>query len=404
MTTRTLTTRSLTTTVVAALVTGALACALVALAPWPLKLREHSAGDPSLAEALRTTLGTTGYDRVAVAYVPPGGTEALTAGFGADSDSVFEAGSISKAVTGMLFAESIERGEVTPGTTLDDVFGDRAGASADVTLEQLATHSSGLPRLVRGDLGQTVESTVRGLARLDPYVLDTEELIAAAAGTTPDPTQPPTYSNFGFGLLGAALVEVTGTSYPKLVDERIVQPLDLQDTYVPADTAAIRDGDVRGRGTNGLPAGAWTLKAQAPAGAVRSSVRDLAVLAQAVQNGTAPGADAAHARTDYRQGSRIGWGWITDEHLGGDPDSGPVTWHNGGTGGFRSIVGFTPEGAVIAVLANTEKPVDEALTLLDPEVFAAAAGADSGAASGAADPDTTDPATTRGGESDGEGA
>ncbi|WP_349826705.1 serine hydrolase domain-containing protein [Brevibacterium litoralis] len=352
-------------TVSSGLVAGALALALIALAPWPRSLRDHSSGDPALAVAAREALGTEGRDRLAVAYLPPGGSPAgglRSAGFGADARSVFEVGSVSKAFTGMLFADAIERGEITADTTLGDVFGQRAGESAAVTLEQLATHSSGLPRLARGTVAQEIESFTRNLVRLDPYVLDREQLLAVAARTTPDTAREPTYSNFGFALLGQALVEVTGTDYPTLVAERIVEPLGLQDTYVPPDASGVREGDVRGRGANGLPTAAWTLDAQAPAGAVRSSVQDLATLGRAVQDGSAPGADSARPRADLDAESRIGWAWITQEM----PGIGAVTWHNGGTGGFSSILGFTPDGAVVAVLANTQDSVDAGLELLAP--------------------------------------
>jgi CubicO group peptidase (beta-lactamase class C family) len=48
-------------------------------------------------------------------------------------------------------------------------------------------------------------------------------------------------------------------------------------------------------------------------------------------------------------GSKIGLAWITTMPPGGVP----FTWHNGGTGGYRSFIGFTPDGkAGLVVLTN----------------------------------------------------
>jgi CubicO group peptidase (beta-lactamase class C family) len=46
-------------------------------------------------------------------------------------------------------------------------------------------------------------------------------------------------------------------------------------------------------------------------------------------------------------------------HLLDRRDAAPIWWHNGGTGGFRSFVGFDPAvGRGVAVLANDTRSVD----------------------------------------------
>ena len=88
-------------------------------------------------------------DSVAVAVVA--GTDVRSGGFGAvDTDSVFQIGSVTKAFTGLLLADSATRGEVKlsdPGT--DYLTG---AAPGKVTLVELATHTSGLSRLPPGML------------------------------------------------------------------------------------------------------------------------------------------------------------------------------------------------------------------------------------------------------------
>jgi serine-type D-Ala-D-Ala carboxypeptidase/endopeptidase len=66
------------------------------------------------------------------------------------ADTVFEIGSVTKVFTSLLLAEAVRRGEVELGSPLRDLVPagvrvpDRDGRQ--ITLEQLATHTSGLPR------------------------------------------------------------------------------------------------------------------------------------------------------------------------------------------------------------------------------------------------------------------
>lgn len=98
--------------------------------------------DDELLRAIRPTF--SGPDaRAAVAVVE--GDDVRVAFVGADADTAFEIGSVTKTFTGLLLAEAVERGEVA----LDDPIGaylelgDAPAASA--TFEELATHRSGLP-------------------------------------------------------------------------------------------------------------------------------------------------------------------------------------------------------------------------------------------------------------------
>jgi len=60
---------------------------------------------------------------------------------------------------------------------------------------------------------------------------------------------------------------------------------------------------------------------------------------------------------------RIGAGWLTTDRR----DRGAITWHNGGTGGFRSWLGLRRDlGLAVVVLGASSRSVDAlGLTLLD---------------------------------------
>jgi CubicO group peptidase (beta-lactamase class C family) len=68
-----------------------------------------------------------------------------------DAGAVFELGSITKAVTGLLLADAAVRGEVALDEPLAACL-PGARPRAPITLQELATHTAGLPRLPLGYL------------------------------------------------------------------------------------------------------------------------------------------------------------------------------------------------------------------------------------------------------------
>lgn len=122
--------------------------------------------------------------------------------------------------------------------------------------------------------------------------------------------------------------------------------------------------------TSGLSAAPWTMGGMSPAGAIRSTTHDLSIWLKATADGTAPGAKAAAPRENFDESDRIGWAWLTTT------DRSPnLTWHNGGTGGYGSYLGFdakTRQGVI--VLADSAIGVDDAADLISsdsPEAYRA---------------------------------
>lgn len=273
--------------------------------------------------------------------------------YGAPLNADFEIGSLSKGITGLLFVDSIKRGEVTSGATVGSYLDLGDAPIAAVTLGSLATHTSGLPRLVSGShaMRRTWELLRHGK---NPYREDLSEfLILARQAKLPKPGREPqpAYSNFGFQLLGHALAASADTTYAELVRVRIVEPLGLSATYVPSSLAELSEAAVQGTSRSGRATEPWTNDAIGPAGGVRASIADLAVLVSALLDGSAPGIGALDPVRNFSgKAARIGAGWMTLE-----TPTGPVTWHNGGTGGFRSWLGLDRGAATgfVVVSANT---------------------------------------------------
>ncbi|MCD0446972.1 beta-lactamase family protein [Glycomyces sp. A-F 0318] len=306
-------------------------------------------GDDELAAELEALLGRR--HPVAAAAVVDGGG-ATTASIGAGLDADFEIGSISKGVTGLLYADAIERGEVTAATPLGDLLPLADAPVGGVTLGALSTHRSGLPSLPPS--AQPWRRTV-ALWRhgTNPYGEDLGQLLDQARGARLGRPRP-RYSNLGFELLGHALASAAGTTYAGLLHDRITVPLGLERCYVPAAPEALRSEALTGVNRRGRRQEPWTGEALAPAGGIRAAIGDMATLTGALLDGTAPGIAALDPVAPFSMGYRIGAAWITVETR-----RRTVTWHNGGTGGFRTWMGLDREaGRGVVVLSATAAAVD----------------------------------------------
>ncbi|MFB8414267.1 serine hydrolase domain-containing protein [Streptomyces albidoflavus] len=306
-------------------------------------------GDERLAARLRELLGPR-HPVAGAAVVSPHGTVLAARGTSLDGD--FEIGSVSKGVTGLLYADALARGEVAPETTLGELLPLDDAPAARVTLRSLSTHRSGLPRLPA-----SMRPWRRTLALwrhgTNPYGEDLEQLLRQAR-ETPLGKPRPRYSNLGFALLGHALARAATTTYPKLVEHRLATPLGLDSCYVPGTAAQLRPGALPGRSRGGRPRQPWTGEGVGPAGGIRASLADMARLTAALLDGSAPGVGALDPVAPFGAGARIGAAWITVEI-----DGRPVTWHNGGTGGFRSWLGVDrATGTGVVILSATAASVD----------------------------------------------
>ena len=261
-----------------------------------------------------------------------------------DASTQFEIGSITKAFTDLLLAEMVESGEVRYDTTIGSLLGDdftfANEAVGDITLLQLATHTSGLPRLP-ANLAMTNP--------LDPYKgYDVEKVLQGLAGTRDK--QPLgnhyAYSNFGVGVLGYLLGEVHGGGYISALTELVLEPLGLEQTGfdVAAHSArAFRSGEV-------VPD--WSLDALMGAGALRSTTHDLQRFAR-IQLGEIDNPLAHDLADDREIVNAAGQFHVTRVWHVAETERGKIYWHNGGTGGFWSFFGWQPDtNEAIAVLVS----------------------------------------------------
>jgi CubicO group peptidase (beta-lactamase class C family) len=267
----------------------------------------------------------------------------------ADVKTLFEIGSITKVFTALLAAEAVGEGVLA----WDDPVGTPFEASP-ITYAQLATHTSGLPRLPRdfGDVGAT-----------DPYAhIGREQLVESFSRELKRAKRKSgkwEYSNIGAAVLGEAVGATLGKGYAVELRARVLAPIGMEATWLSGlEPAGDQDRLAPGH-AGGESASAWHFQSYAPAGALVSSAWEMGKFIRLMLGDEERGLPSAWAETMTQQaemsgGAGMGYGWLISPMK-----SGPVYWHNGGTGGYRSFVGVQPAThRGIVILGASENPVE----------------------------------------------
>ena len=269
-------------------------------------------------------------------------------GIAPDGDTVYEIGSITKVFTGIVLADMLQNNTVhlkdsiqkyLPSSVTAPVF-----EGKPITLEHLATHTSGLPRM---------PDNFKPENPLNPYADYTLNRMYAFLNKHELCRSPGQYeySNYAMGLLGHLLARGMGKPYEQLVVETICEPLDMKDTRITLNQmqkkrlAPPYDMALK-------PSLNWDIPALAGAGAIRSTVNDMIKFIKAnLKQDDKPLTSALRLSHEKRYtmegGLSMGLGW----HVARD---GKTLWHNGGTGGYHAWLAISPDHAVgVVVLANT---------------------------------------------------
>ena len=272
-----------------------------------------------------------------------------------DGDTVFEIGSITKVFTALLLAEMVTRGEVALDDPVAKYLPDHVKMPTRngklITFLDLATYTSGLPRLPDGipNFGD------------NPYANYTVEQLYAFLSNHVLRFEPGThyeYANLGFGLLGHVLALRANTSYEDLLVSRVCTPLGLGDTRISL-TDSMRERLAQGHESSLKATSNWDLPTLAGAGALRSTANDLLKFMKA----TCLNEAGAPLRPVNNSNQTVGLGWFVRSE-----NDDEVVLKDGGTGGYASFVGFSKRlrsGAI--VLSNASNPINDiGLRLTNP--------------------------------------
>ena len=276
----------------------------------------------------------------------------------ANGDTVFEIGSITKVFTAILLADLAGEGAVELETPVQRLLGPDVTVptrnGAEITLLHLTTHSSGLPRMPDNFRPADAGNPYADYSVAQLYEFLSSHELQRDVGAEVE------YSNLGTGLLGHALALGQETDYETLVSRRLLEPLGMSDTSITLSPSQ-QERLALGHSVQLRPVANWDLPTLAGAGALRSTVNDMLTFVEAnLGLRESPLVDeigATHAaRRDFpAPGMQIGLGWVIRSGHGRE-----LHWHNGGTGGYRSFLGFDLESQIgVVVLSNSGDSVDD---------------------------------------------
>ena len=263
-----------------------------------------------------------------------------------DSKTVYELGSITKLFTGILLAEAVNAGNVNltdpiqtylPSGTQAPVFKD-----IPITLVNLATHHSGLPRDLNTDNISDVYAWLNnyhlGLAPGSEYI----------------------YSNLAYGILGDILARNASSDFGTLVFQSISQPLGLLDT-TEALTDDQRSRLAKGYGYDGTPMQYEPeTGAMGSAGYMHSTLTDMTrfLIENMPPESTTLSSSLVLAQTMQSVGRNpeagTGLGWEIDY----PGKSYERLWKGGATYGFSSYISFVKDGSSGFVLLTNGQYID----------------------------------------------
>lgn len=325
---------------IAALAAGILiAGGLLWAGPRPITLADTPTGDPTLSTLLRDH-APAGAHRLSAVIVD--GDDVTYAGLGADEKDLFEIGSVTKTMTAQTLDALVRDSTVTLETTVAEIYPEAVGTEVqDITLHDLATHTSGLPRNDNASSPLRLAGFV--LFGMNPNNASADAILASTLTTSPDKDG---YSNFGFSVLGELLARAAGVPFPDLLTQSVLDPAQMTTAYVMSE-GNVPDHEIRGLRANGRIAHEWDDLGGAPAGGVRASAEDMGHFGRYLLDQGIP---------DYT--------WVPD------PDRPGTYWHNGGTGGFSTMTIINPERDLfVTVLSDTTTGVEElGETLIDATI------------------------------------
>ena len=272
-----------------------------------------------------------------------------------DANSVFEIGSISKVFTALLIESQVAHNRLSWDGSIAEYLPDAALSNSQVaaiTLRELATHTSGLPRL---------PDNMPMSDPFDPYAgYDRDLLLAWLQGHDPDALDRSyAYSNLGAGLLGMIAGEAAGSDYARAMRTEVLEPLGMADTYSGLNP------ELQSRLVGGYSDGAdmpnWAgFDALAGAGALFSTAADLMTFIEANLQPAATGELAAslQAIREPQGNGTTALGW----HLA-EAEGDTIWWHNGGTGGYASFLALRPAQQSGLVILTASTAYDDVTTL-----------------------------------------
>ncbi len=261
------------------------------------------------------------------------------------AETVYQLQSVTKPFTAILIMMMQEEGRLKVGDLACDYLDDCPVAWRTITIEQLLTHTAGIPNYSRlPDWDESLDSRTYWRNGVVSLVRDLPLDFSPGEGFR--------YSNSGYNLLGAILERVSGKRLPDLYRERILTPLGMTHT----------DFDTSRRVTPNLATGYYSIGStfiestpQSRSGSygeagLTSTVDDLLIWDRALRANTLISPASweqmiAHTRNNYGYGWEMG-NWFGHREIG----------HAGSGAGFSNMVArFVDDDLTVIVLSNSDE-------------------------------------------------
>ncbi|MEA3360264.1 MAG: serine hydrolase [Thermodesulfobacteriota bacterium] len=275
-----------------------------------------------------------------------------------DGNTVFEIGSITKVFTSLLLSDMIERKELRLSDPITNFLPKSVKVPTkdgkEITLLHLATHTSGLPRLPSNFAPKNINNPYADYTVQQMYEFLSNYTLTRDIGAKYE------YSNLGSGLLGHILALKAGTDFETLVVTRICGPLKMNSTRIKLSTE-LQTRMATGHDQNGKTVMNWDIPTLSGAGALRSTANDMLNFVAANLSLTKSDLSPVMQKTHLVRNNtgvlnlEIGLGWHVLNKYGTE-----IVWHNGGTGGYHSFIGFDKKKRVgVVVLSNSTNDIDD---------------------------------------------
>jgi D-alanyl-D-alanine-carboxypeptidase/D-alanyl-D-alanine-endopeptidase len=299
---------------------------------------------------------------IVVGIVTPCGREIYSYGYKnlstsqpVDENTVFEIGSIGKTFTTLLFADMVQRQELSFYDPIEQFLPENVTAPTydgrSIQLIDLATHTSGLPSLPDNFAPANEYNPYADYTLEQMYTALSETTLKRRIGAAYE------YSNFGMGLLGQILALHSGMSYEELVESRITNVLGMPDTRINITPEMQNHLAIGYRDGKQMPL--WDIPTLAGAGALRSTVTDLLTYLEAnlglLDSPLYTAMQTTHEpRFPVNASMMVGLGW----HIRTEGDL-QIIEHHGATGGYWGYAGFVKDKQIgVVILTNTYKEID----------------------------------------------
>ncbi|MEV6260643.1 serine hydrolase domain-containing protein [Streptomyces sp. NPDC051784] len=305
------------------------------------------------------------------------GTGTVNANRPIKADEHFRIGSQSKTFTAVVVLQLVEEGRVTLDAPIDDYLpGVVTGNGYDgtrITVRHLLQHTGGLGAYMPSPGLKTPPSNPDGtfsLSTVVRYALDASPPVSApGAGFT--------YSNTGYYILGMLIEKLTGQQVHQAVTERVIEPLGLTHTSVPAPG----DRTLPAPAVNGyhgarvgplyvwLPAVSYDPSLFSGAGSMISTLEDMSAFHRELASGKVLSAKSlAEMRTVRQVGASTGYGLGLQTY---EPScGGTARGHSGGVPGYESFTLTMDDGRYVSLVTNVlvqvgQRPDAQLQKLLD---------------------------------------